>query len=161
MLKSITALVALFTIFSAGNLTAVAEKKEATMDAIYVPVGRLALAPPVGVISKRSVVAFPHSQHFSYTCRTCHHKWDGKTQVKSCTVSQCHDQLSSPLKMKTMSDYGSDSNRYYKYAFHEQCIGCHKGIKTHNVKMERSRKRLKEPLQTTGPTGCVGCHPRE
>lgn len=147
--------------FIAVSLTAVAEKKEATMDAIYVPVGKLALAPPVGVISKRSAVVFPHSLHFSYTCRTCHHKWDGNLQVQSCTVSECHDQLVPPVKNEKLLDYGTDSIRYYKYAFHKQCLGCHKEIKTRNSKLARSGKTLKEPLQKTGPTGCVGCHPRE
>ncbi len=161
MLKSIMAIVVLFTIFIAGSLAAVAEERELTMDAIYLPVGRLALAPPVGVTSKRSAVAFPHSQHFSYTCKTCHHKWDGHSQVQSCTASKCHDRLSSPSKDKKELDYSLESIRYYKKAFHQQCIGCHKEMKNRNIKLESSRKKLKEPLQAPGPTACLGCHPRE
>ena len=161
MSKSIMALVALFTIFSAIIPTAVAEEKEATMDAIYVPVGRLALAPPVGVTSERSAVAFPHSRHFGYTCSTCHHEWDGHSQVKSCTASQCHDQLSAVVKVRKMLDYSAESIGYYKYAFHKKCIGCHRDIKTRNARLVRSGKTLREPLPPTGPTGCVDCHPRE
>ncbi len=161
MLKLIMAVIALFTLIIAGGLVAVANESEVTMDAIYVPVGRLVIAPPVGVAPKRSAVAFPHSQHFGYTCMTCHHKWDGNSQVQSCTASKCHDQLSSTVKDKKALDYGPVAIRYYKYAFHQQCISCHREIRTHNVKLERSRKKIKEPLQWPGPTSCVGCHPRE
>ena len=161
MLKSIITVVGLFTIFITGGLAAFAEETEMTMDAIFVPVGRLALAPPVGVTPKRSAVSFPHSRHFGYTCKTCHHKWDGNSQVQSCTTSKCHDQLSLPVKSKKAMDYRPETIRYYKYAFHQQCISCHREIKTRNEKLERSRKRIKETLQWPGPTGCVDCHPRE
>ena len=161
MLRLIIVIGAFFTIFSIGYLAAVAEENEATMDAIYVPVGRLALGPPVGVESKRSAVAFPHSRHFGYTCKTCHHKWDGNSQVQSCTASKCHDQLTAPDRKERMLDYSSDSIRYFKYAFHKQCIGCHKEIKTNNVRLARSGRTLREPLPATGPTGCVNCHPRQ
>jgi hypothetical protein len=153
--------IVIFIFLIAGGLAAVAEKTEVTMDAIFVPVGRLALAPPVGVTPKRSAVAFPHSQHFGYTCKTCHHKWDGNSQVQSCTASKCHDQLSLPVKSKKTRANSLEAIRYYKYAFHQQCIGCHSEIKIHNDKLERSRKKIKEPLQWPGPTSCVGCHPRE
>jgi hypothetical protein len=153
--------IVIFIFLIAGGLAAVAEKTEVTMDAIFVPVGRLALAPPVGATPKRSAVAFPHSQHFGYTCKTCHHKWDGNSQVQSCTASKCHDQLSFPVKSKKTRANSLKAIRYYKYAFHQQCIGCHREIKIHNDKVERSRKEIKEPLQWPGPTSCVGCHPRE
>ncbi len=161
MLKSIMTAIAVCIFLIAGGLAAVAEKTEVTMDAIYVPVGRLALAPPVGVTPKRSAVAFPHSQHFDYNCKTCHHKWDGNSRVQSCTASKCHDQLSSTVKDKKALDYGPVAIRYYKFAFHQQCIRCHREIKMHNEKLERSRRKLEESLQRPGPTGCVGCHPRD
>jgi hypothetical protein len=161
MLKLIMAVVAFFTIIIAGDLAVVGEETEVTMDAIYVPVGRLVLASPVGVTPQRSAVAFPHSQHFGYTCKTCHHKWDGNSQVQSCSASKCHDQLSSPVKDKKTVDYGPEAIRYFKYAFHQQCISCHREIKIHNEKLERSRRKLEESLQGFGPTGCVGCHPRD
>ena len=161
MIKSIMIIVALFTIFIACGLVAFADETEVTMDAIFVPVGRLALAPPVGVTPTRSAVAFPHSQHFNYTCITCHHKWNGNSQVQSCTASKCHDQLSLPAKSKKSMDSKLEEIRYYKYAFHQQCIGCHREIKLRNKKLEQSRKKIKEPLQWPGPTSCVGCHPRE
>jgi hypothetical protein len=161
MLKSTMTAIVVYIFLIAGGLAAVAEKTEVTMDAIFVPVGRLALAPPVGVTPKRSAVAFPHSRHFGYTCKTCHHKWDGNSRVQSCTASKCHDQLSLPVKSKKAIAYSLEAIRYYKYAFHQQCIGCHREIKIHNKKLERSRKKIKEPLQWPGPISCVGCHPRE
>jgi hypothetical protein len=161
MLKSIMTVVGWFTIFIAGGLAAFAAETEVTMDAIYVPVGRIVLAPPVGVTPKRSAVAFPHSRHFDYTCKTCHHKWDRNSQVQSCTASKCHDQLSLPVKSKKAMAHRPEAIRYYKYAFHQQCISCHREIKIHNKKLERSRKKIKEPLQWPGPTSCVGCHQRE
>ena len=160
MLKLIAALVALMAMFIAGNLTASAEKKEATMDAISVPVGRLALGPPVGVSAKRSAVPFPHSRHFDYTCKTCHHTWDGESPVQSCTVSECHDQLSAPKKAGRVSKEEAGSIRYFKFAFHRQCVSCHREISARNVRLKRSRRALNEPLEKTGPTGCIGCHPR-
>ncbi len=161
MLKSIMTAMAVYIFLIASGLAAVAEKTEVTMDAIFVPVGRLALAPPVGVTPKRSAVAFPHSRHFGYTCKTCHHKWDGNSQVQSCTASKCHDQLSVPVKSKKVRANRLEAIRYYKYAFHQQCISCHREIKLQNEKLERSRKKIKEPLQWPGPTSCVDCHPRE
>ena len=163
MLKLLLALVAFASVSIAGSLPAIAENKEAAMDAIYVPVGRLALAPPVGVMAKRSAVPFPHSRHFEYTCRTCHHKWDGQSGVQSCTTSDCHDQLSAPPMERGVQylDYIDDSIGYFKFAFHRQCIGCHKEIKESNAKLARSIFMLNTPLQKTGPTGCIDCHPKE
>jgi hypothetical protein len=163
MLKFVLALLALASVVVAGSLNAIAEEKEATMDAISIPVGRLALGPPVGVMSKRSAVAFPHSRHFDYTCKTCHHKWDGQSEVQSCSASQCHDQLTAPPMESGMryDDYIDDSIGYFKFAFHRQCIGCHKEIEAHNAKLARSVFMLNTPPRKNGPTGCVGCHPRQ
>ena len=161
MLKLKMTAIVVFIFLIVGGLAAVAEKTEETMDAIFVPVGRLALAPPVGVTPKRSAVVFPHSRHFGYTCKTCHHKWDGNSRVQSCTASKCHDQLSLPVKSKKAMDNIPEEIRYYKYAFHQQCIGCHREIRIHNEKLERSRRKIKEPLQWPGPTSCLGCHKRE
>jgi hypothetical protein len=108
-------------------------------------------------------VAFPHSLHFEYTCRTCHHKWDGQSVVQSCSASDCHDLLSAPPLPKgaRYADYISDSIGYFKFAFHRKCIGCHKEIASHNAELARSLFRLNTPPQKTGPTGCKHCHPRD
>jgi hypothetical protein len=161
MLKSIGTIVGVFTVLFVFGQTASSEKPEVTMDAIYVPVGRLVIAPPVGVAPKRSAVPFPHSGHFDYSCKSCHHQWDGHSPVRSCSASTCHDQTSFPVKTIGATAGRPAAIRYYKYAYHQQCIGCHREIKTRNQKLARSIKRIEEPLQATGPTGCLGCHPRE
>ena len=157
------ALIALAAMVFAGSPITLAEQNAPTMDAIYLPVGRLALAAPVGFRSQRSAVAFPHSRHFEYACRTCHHQWDGQSAVRSCSAANCHDQLSAPPRKKIRRDQAGDTDavRYFKFAFHRQCIGCHKAIKVHNDKLTQSVFSLSTPLAANGPTGCVGCHPRE
>lgn len=161
MLKSIGTIVGVFTVLFVFGQIAYAEKPEGTMDAIYVPVGRLVIAPPVGVDPKRSAVPFPHSRHFDYSCKTCHHRWDGHSPVRGCSASKCHDQTSFSVTSRKAAADHPEAIRYFKYAFHQQCIGCHREIKTRNQKLARSIKRIEEPLQATGPTGCLGCHPRE
>ena len=163
MLKYILALVASATLVVAASLIAIAEEKAATMDAIILPVGRLALAPPVGVMPKRAAVAFPHSRHFDYACRTCHHQWDGQSEVRSCSASNCHDQVSAPPPANGArhADYIYDSIGYFKFAFHRKCIDCHTAIATRNARLAGTVFRLNTPPQKTGPTSCVQCHPRE
>lgn len=163
MLRLFLVVVASATVVIAGSPMAIAEEKGATMDAITVPVGRLALAPPVGAISKRTAVAFPHSLHFEYTCRTCHHKWDGQSRVQSCSASACHDQLAAPPMAKGARyvDHISDSIGYYKFAFHRKCVSCHKEIEARNARLARSISSLNTAPLKNGPTSCVQCHPRK
>ena len=126
-----------------------------------VPMGEITLES-LAAEAKRSEVAFPHAAHFSYTCQECHHKWNGKEAIQSCTTSGCHDldkvpmdENGKPVKDKVLKA------RYYKNAFHEACIGCHKEIKNKNKAMESSAAALGEKLPPTGPTGCNQCHPKE
>ncbi|MEJ2097535.1 MAG: cytochrome c3 family protein, partial [Deltaproteobacteria bacterium] len=63
-------------------------------DTLCIPMGTLLIEPPDGVEAKRSPVDFPHSIHFDYTCKTCHHTWDGENPILSCTTSGCHDLTS-------------------------------------------------------------------
>ena len=50
---------------------------------------------------------------------------------------------------------------YYKTAFHQMCIGCHKEMRIINTELEMSYRRLDRELPRTGPTGCIQCHPKE
>lgn len=125
---------------------------------------------PMGVITlesladdaKRSEVGFQHTVHFDFACQQCHHKWTGKEPIQSCTTSGCHDLAQSPV-----DDSGKPSRdpvlkaRYYKNAYHQMCIGCHKEIKTKNQAMEATAAALGQALAPTGPTGCIQCHPKE
>lgn len=125
-------------------------------DVMCIPMGNILLEPPESVEAKKASVNFPHSTHFIFDCKTCHHKWKGESQIVGCSTSGCHDLEKSPKKTK--KDLMS---KYYKTAFHKQCIGCHKKMKIKNKKMEMSYAVIKTPLPKTGPTGCVKCHPKQ
>jgi hypothetical protein len=119
--------------------------------------GTITLEAPDGVEAQRAEVEFPHSTHFDINCKTCHHTWDGEAAVLSCATAGCHDITQVP-KGGFASGEGV---RYYKSAFHDACIGCHKEIKLRNKQLEKSMTTLKGVLQRTGPTSCNGCHPKE
>ena len=95
---------------------------------------------PDGAKATKSPVPFSHKGHASLECKTCHHKWDGKGDIKGCASEGCHTD---------MKDKRGD-NSYYK-AFHDRsetsCMGCHKA--------------LKKAKKDTGPTSCTQCHPKK
>lgn len=91
-------------------------------------------------------VKFSHKAHASLgtdaaACQKCHHKWDGKAEIKSCVSEGCHADVSS---------YKSTEKdpKFLMTAFHSKspmsCQGCH--------------KEMKKAGQTTGPTACAQCH---
>ena len=129
-------------------------------DTMQVPLGKIGLTP-LTQSPKRSNVTFPHGAHFSYACQKCHHKWTGEAAIQSCTTSGCHDLDKAPVDKngKPVMDPVLQA-RYYKNAFHDLCIGCHKDIKVKNKAMEASKTALGEKLPPTGPTGCNQCHPK-
>ncbi|MBW1841730.1 MAG: cytochrome c3 family protein [Deltaproteobacteria bacterium] len=126
-----------------------------------VPMGDIELMPPASVEAKRSPVNFPHSRHFNNDCKSCHHKWEGNAKIQNCTTAGCHDQVAAPKTKEKYLKYSDISIKYYKYAFHSQCVGCHKEIKQKRKAMEMSHTTLKDKLPATGPTGCKGCHPAQ
>jgi hypothetical protein len=130
-------------------------------DTMCVPMGSFTIEPPESIEAKRSPVEFPHSRHFTIDCKKCHHKWPGDAKIQSCSASECHDLDTSPKKAQESAEEELLPIRYYKAAFHKQCIGCHKASKLRNLELEASGKVLKEKLPNTGPTGCVECHPKE
>ena len=142
-----------------GSVLAVSGEED--VDEMCVPMGTIELGAPDGVDQKRASVEFPHSRHFGFECQTCHHKWEGTTQIKGCMTSGCHDVKEAATKSKQGSPRRSEEIQYFKKAYHEQCIGCHKIMKLKNRKIEVSGKKLEDPLPVTGPTGCILCHPKE
>jgi hypothetical protein len=133
----------------------VAENAEDTM---CIPMGTILIEAPGDVEARRSSVEFPHSTHFEFTCKTCHHTWDNETPILSCTASGCHD-----LTRSRSEDGKIDPTlamRNFKAAFHGNCIDCHKRIKLQNSKIEKSYS-LTTPMQNSGPTSCNICHPKE
>ena len=135
-----------------------------TQNEICIPLQTLLLKPPVSVEAGRPLVEFPHSKHLVlYSCRTCHHKWEGEEQISSCMASGCHDLTKSPKGTrrmgKTWLDFSAEQLKYYRNAYHKQCIVCHKQIKLQNLALlEGSKGESKPDLKPTGPTKCVKCH---
>jgi hypothetical protein len=131
------------------------------VDQLCIPMNTLELKPLAGAEQHRSSVAFPHSAHFGYRCQRCHHTWKGTGEIQNCTTSGCHDQLSTPKNADGKIPASQVAVKYYKKAYHQLCIDCHKQIKVKNKALELSQKKLTKGLAKTGPTGCVGCHPKD
>lgn len=100
----------------------------------------LMLGPPEGMKASKTMVAFSHDKHSAakIDCVSCHHTWDGKSDVKKCGTSGCHEQ---PGKKGT--------NTFYT-AFHTKksqisCVGCHKVAKKEGKNV---------------PVSCKSCHPK-
>ncbi|MCG6909549.1 MAG: cytochrome c3 family protein [Deltaproteobacteria bacterium] len=151
-IQTLALVVAVVMIVGIGWVTA-----DEAEDTMCIPMGSISLEAPEGAETQRSEVEFPHSVHFDFNCKRCHHTWDAESAILSCTTAGCHDLTAVPeggLK-------SGEAVRYYKSAFHGTCIGCHKEIKAHNRELEKSMATLREPLQPSGPTGCIGCHPKE
>ncbi len=138
-----------------------------TQKVICVPLKTILLKPPETVEARRPLVEFPHSKHLLlYSCKTCHHKWDGGEQVSSCATSGCHGLTKFPKgamrKGRTWLDFSEEQVKYYRNAYHKQCIVCHKQIKLRNIALlEESKGKPKPELEPTGPTQCVKCHVKE
>ncbi len=147
--------VALLALISFGLVIA-----DESGDNLCIPLGTILLEPPEEVESKRSAVEFPHAIHFDYNCKTCHHTWDGESPLLSCMASSCHDLTQNPAKEERAAD-PELALRYYKEAYHSQCIGCHKEIKKQNKALEDSYSLTSETIQSSGPSGCTECHPKE
>jgi hypothetical protein len=130
-------------------------------ETLCIPLGELTLDPPDGIEQKRASVEFPHAIHFGYACQDCHHTWTGEAEVKSCSTTECHDQLGTPKNPETGEKDPEMAIRYYKKAYHQLCIGCHKEIKKKNEELELSGEVLEAALPAAGPTGCVNCHPKD
>lgn len=148
--------VAILAIFSFGLV--IAGEPE---DSMCIPMGTIVIEPPDQIESKRTPVEFPHATHFNYTCKTCHHKWDRETPVLSCMAAGCHDITAIPKKVEGNKVDSELSGRYYKAAYHSACIGCHKTIKQQNKAIENSYRSATTSIQSSGPTGCSECHPKE
>ena len=101
----------------------------------------LKLEAPAGIKATKTPVTFPHAKHgeVGVECATCHHTWDGKADVKSCSAADCHDQP------------GKKGETAYYSAFHTKktdrsCLGCHKAKKKEG--------------NTVAPVSCKQCHPK-
>jgi len=126
-----------------------------------VPMGIITLEPPESVEAKRAAVEFQHGRHFGLACTSCHHTWDGSEPITGCMTSGCHDLDTLPRKEGSNAIDKDLAPRYYKNAYHGQCIGCHKNMKQEIEQMAKSLAGIEGKLPVTGPTGCIGCHPKD
>lgn len=142
-----------------GSVLVVSGEEDA--EDMVVPMGIIELSAPDGVEQKRALVEFPHSRHFGFECKTCHHTWEGTSPITGCMTSDCHDVIEAATKTKKGTPSRAEEIRYFKKAYHESCIGCHKIMRLKNRKLEMSGKKLDNPLPSPGPSSCIGCHPKD
>lgn len=123
----------------------------AAEDTFLLPSGTMTLVPPPGYAAKKSWVVFPHSTHFQYSCKACHHEWEPVEEVKSCSSAGCHEEFwpGAPsarpwTEKKSFSMTG---------AYHKACRDCHRE--------ERNKLDKKYAANFTGPIACDGCHPAQ
>jgi len=124
------------------------------------PLGTITIEAPADVEAKRSAVEFPHGVHFDFSCKECHHAWEGDEPIMSCQTSGCHGEAESPYVQGEKPDE-DDVIAYYKNAYHKACIGCHKAIKKNNESLAATPAAIDGNLPKTGPTSCNACHPKE
>lgn len=129
------------------------EGTQADEGEMCIPLGDIELAAPDSVEAQRASVVFPHSVHFTINCMTCHHEWSGDEPVEGCM--SCHDLEEAPAPEES-----DEAVLYYKNAYHQMCIGCHKDIKTMNQKVAQSTSGAESSIKPTGPTSCIKCHPK-
>jgi hypothetical protein len=133
------------------------------VDEICVPMGSFPIEPPEGVTARRPSVDFPHSQHFDFSCKTCHHKWDFEGPIVGCTTSGCHDAVEPVKKTEMPTGDPLMATRYYKDAYHQQCLECHKEIRKQNLLAEK-KLRISDAdtqIKKAGPLSCKQCHKEE
>jgi hypothetical protein len=143
-----------------GNAMVVTGTSDA--DEMCIPMGTIMLEPLEGVEAKRTAVDFHHPTHFGFTCQTCHHKWEVMDEpIAGCSTKDCHDVAEAPKPLETGAIDEELAARYYKTAYHNLCIGCHKEMQIQNKALEMSGRILQENLPNAGPTGCIQCHLKE
>ena len=152
-------IVGLWLIVLVFGLTWIVSGNEA-VDEISVPMGSFLLEPPESVTAKRPSVDFPHSRHFDFSCKMCHHEWDYETSISTCMTSGCHDLLEPPKKSDKENTDENFPSRYYKEAFHNTCIVCHKLIRLKNIETEKKLRFTDKDtvIMKAGPLTCKACH---
>ena len=121
-------------------LVATAQDAKEKEGYLSVPIGTIGLKPPKEVDATKNPVEFPHSRHFIYNCKECHHAWNLDAQLQTCTTSECHDLIKAPIKAPKKESAASAvaDIEYFKKAFHQKCFGCHREIKKQNTAKEKS-----------------------
>lgn len=129
---------------------------ENSEESLTVPLGNITIEAPEGVDAKRGAVEFPHGQHFDLACQSCHHDWDGESEVETCI--SCHDEI-EPSGTRNIKD--PDNVMYYLAAYHNICLDCHRETdKQRKALIRAAGKQVlgADALPKTGPVECAGCH---
>lgn len=127
---------------------------ENSHESLAIPLGNMTIAAPEEVDAKRGSVEFPHGLHFDFACQSCHHDWDGESEVENCMTSGCHDET-EPSGSRNIKD--PDNVLYYLAAYHNACVECHRD-KAKQAKTLEAKGVKESKLPKAGPVGCVGCH---
>lgn len=115
-----------------------------TSNSLTVPLGDLTITAPEEIEARYAPVEFPHSLHFNFSCKTCHHKWDGNSQIQGCQASGCH--AIKPQDADTAKD--AENGPRFSLAYHKSCRGCHRAM-------------INERKTPTGPVKCDECHVKQ
>jgi hypothetical protein len=121
-----------------------------------IPLSDITFEAPEGSEPTKSSVNFPHAVHFSFSCQSCHHTWDGSSPVKNCTTSGCHDQLEASEKTRNIN--APENKQYFMAAFHKGCIKYHRNLQKKGKRLERTSAMGSNPVPKSGPIGCNECH---
>ncbi len=125
------------------------------VDKLQLPTGTMTLTAPAHSQTKKSPVVFPHSTHFQFSCKSCHHEWDQASPVEGCASAGCHEKLwASPPGTTPL---GEKRIKSLTGAYHKVCRDCHRS-ELENLKSQGMSKQ-KAMSQLTAPIACEGCHP--
>ncbi|MCG8634678.1 MAG: cytochrome c3 family protein [Desulfobacterales bacterium] len=128
---------------------------EQSDETLSIPLGNLTIEAPEGVDATRGAVEFPHGTHFEFACQSCHHDWDGESEVENCTTSGCHDET-EPSGTRNIKD--PDNILYYLAAYHNACVTCHRDLEKERQAAIKKAMVEEKDLPKAGPVGCTGCH---
>lgn len=99
------------------------------------------ISVPEGFVPSKPRVLFPHQTHQNLDCKTCHHTGYVDGQKVSCSVTGCHDKLS------TDTNVAPNDPLLLRNAFHGPERGC-----------QPCHLQMRAEGKATGPTQCRACH---
>jgi hypothetical protein len=73
--------------------------------------------------------------------------------ITGCMTSGCHDLETLPRKEDSKKVDKALAYRYYKNAYHGQCIGCHKSMKLEIEKSAKTLASMDNPAPKQVPRG--------
>jgi hypothetical protein len=121
--------------------------------ALSIPLGVINIEAPEGVEATRGSVGFPHGLHFQFACKSCHHDWDGESEVEAC--SSCHSET-EPSGTRNIKDEANQM--YYLAAYHNACVSCHRDTDKKRKAAMAQGNIDKADLPKAAPVNCKGCH---